>query len=311
MTNKNKQTSGQMTSKKLQQLQQFADASRDKFYDSHKKASDWFNKKSLKVADLRAKSQNLLAAATLTGSMVAGQSVDSQVLQRLQAQGKESKELIMEMSSEEYDVVMDKAKAYSMMQAGHLQQEDELYLEQQLSDLLGFNVTAELEGHRLNHSIGIMGGEQHLYRFDGDTLAQHDAYQEAGIAPARGAFGWFAQGELDETAIMREKYYFAVQTLYLPDWSTNYQELKPWYKFRKMIVINPVDEMAVVGVVGDAGPALWVKKQFGGSPEVIREGKIWSSQARGKVILLFVDDPEDKVPLGPINLKDLVLPETI
>ena len=102
---------------------------------------------------------------------------------------------------------------------------------------------------------------------------------------------------------MREKYYFAVQTLYLPDWNANHRELKPWYKFRKMIVINPAEQVAVVGVVGDAGPAMWVKKQSGGSPEVIMEGKIWSPKTRGKIILLFIDDPEDKIPLGPYDLK--------
>ena len=57
-----------------------------------------------------------------------------------------------------------------------------------------------------------------------------------------------------------------------------------------------------MGVVGDAGPAQWVKKQFGGSPEVIREGKVWSPKSKGKIILWFVDDPEDKIPLGPIDL---------
>ncbi|MEN8253648.1 MAG: hypothetical protein ABFQ62_04725 [Patescibacteria group bacterium] len=293
-------------SKKLQKLQDFTSNSKNSFYSSHKRASDWLEKKSLKVADMRAKSQNFLAAASLTGSVVAGSSVDAQVLQKIQNQDKSSKDLAIDISKEEYEVVLDKAKAFSMMNSGHLAQEDELYLEQQLSDMLGFEVTAELDGHRLNHSVGIMGGEQHLRRFDGDSLDQHDAYRESGMAPARGAFGWFAQGELDEKTINREKYYFAVQTLYLPDWNTNYRELKPWYKFRKMIAINPANELAVVGVVGDAGPALWVKKQFGGSPEVIREAKIWSPEARGRVILLFVDDPEDKIPLGVINLKSLI-----
>jgi hypothetical protein len=186
---------------------------------------------------------------------------------------------------------------------GHMDKQAELYLEQQLSDLLGFNVSAELDGNRLNHSIGIMGGEQHLKRFAGDTLEQHDAYIESGIAPNRGAFGWFTeQGQLSPEAIQREKYYFAVQTLYLPNWNSDHRHLKEWYKFRKMVMINPADKVAVVGVVGDAGPALWVKKQFGGSPEVIREGKVWSPNARGRVMLLFVDDPENRIPLGPINL---------
>jgi hypothetical protein len=229
------------------------------------------------------------------------------VAQQIQAlEGKEKDAVLAEVSEAEYQSILEKLQQVVTQPPGHLAEQEELYLEQQLADMLGFEVTAELDGHRLNHSIGIMGGEQHLPRFPNDTLSQHDAYQEAGITANRGAFGWFTQdGVLTEKAIMQEKYYFAVQTLYLPDWNSNHKELKPWYKFRKMIAINPAEQVAVVGVVGDAGPAQWVNKQFGGSPEVIREAKIWSKDSRGRVILLFVDDPEDTVPLGVINLETL------
>ena len=214
-----------------------------------------------------------------------------------------SRQLALDISLTEHREIMAKLTAHVNSPAGHLERETELYLEQQLSEILGFKVRAELEGQRLNHSIGIMGAEQHLSRFPGDELAQHDAYLEAGIAPNRGAFGWFAEnGQLTEQSIAREKYYFAVQLMYLPDWDSKHAELKPWYKFRKMIVINPSEQMAVVGVVADAGPAMWVKKQFGGSPEIIREGKIWSQASKGKVLLLFVDDENDQIPLGPISL---------
>ena len=170
--------------------------------------------------------------------------------------------------------------------------------------MLGFKVRAELDGHRLNHSIGVMGAEQHLLRFPGDQLAEHDAYREAGIAPKRGAFGWFTEnGQLTPDSILKEKYYVAAQLMYLPNWNQDHQELKPWYKFRKMIVINPAEQTAVVAVVADAGPAMWVKKQFGGSPEVIREGKVWSPKSKGKVLLFFVDDNENQIPLGPISLE--------
>ena len=297
----------QAASKKLNYLQQLAADFEASFGKHQQEAQQWLANKSLKVGELRHKSNKFLTAASLAGSMLTQNSVNAQALEQLkQISDQRVSEHLNAVTQDEFNTIMDKMKAFVTMPVGHLENENEMYLEQQLTDMLGFEVTAELDGHRLNHSIGIMGGEQHLFRFPGDDLSQHDAYQEAGIAPARGAFGWFANGsELSEADIIKEKYYFAVQTLYLPDWNTNHAQLKPWYKFRKMIAINPADGLAVVGVVGDAGPALWVKKQFGGSPEVIREAKIWNSAARGRVILLFVDDPQDKVPLGVINLNEL------
>jgi hypothetical protein len=258
----------------------------------------------VKKLNLRTTSQQLLAAISLAGQIALNQpNPQGKTLQAQAQERQQDDDLAAQVNQEEYQEIMAKLVGFVNRPPGHLEKEEELYLEQQLTDLLGFDVTAELEGKRLNHSHGIMGSEQHLQRFPGDTLAQHDAFQEAGLAPGRGAFGWFTEnGQLTEEATRREKYYFAVQLMYLPEWNEQHDELKPWYKFRKMIVINPAEEIAVVGVVGDAGPAAWVKKQFGGSPEVIREGKIWSPKAAGKVLLWFVDDPENKIPLGPINL---------
>jgi len=282
---------------------------REEFGDTYKRTIAWFDANRIPLANIKLASQQFLAATAMAGSLMMRKTVDAQVAQQLVNQeAKVDDSLLTMITVEEHQAIIDKMKSLVQQAPGHMQKEDELYLEQQLSDMLGFSVTAELEGHRLNHSVGIMGGEQHLRRFPTDTLDQHDAYQESGIAPNRGAFGWFTENnQLTEEAMQREKYYFAVQTLYLPDWNTNHAELKPWYKFRKMIAINPADEMAVVGVVGDAGPALWVQKQFGGSPEVIREAKIWSKAARGRVFLFFVDDPENKIPLGPLDLKAATL----
>lgn len=274
------------------------------FHRNHGHVIDWMGSRALELEDFRKRSQHLLAATGLAAGLVAGQPVDARVQEQLQAlKSSQLDEFIPAVTSEERAAILEKLQSIVQQPAGHLSKEDELYLEQQLSDMLGFEVVAELEKNRLNHSIGIMGGEQHLKRFPTDTLQQHDAYREAGLAPSRGAFGWFTeQGVLTEEAVQREKYYIAVQTLYLSNWNTDHAELKPWYKFRKMIVVNPAEEVAVVVAVGDAGPAEWVKKQFGGSPEVIREGKIWSPKAQGRVMVLFVDDPMDKVPLGPVSL---------
>lgn len=248
-------------------------------------------------------SQQVLAALSLAGQVALHRPNLPPQQGEVKAAMTESDPWLSLVSEEEYREIMNKMIGYVHLPAGHLPKADELYLEQQLTDLLGFEVTAELENHRLNHSMGIMGAEQHLKRSPTDELSQHDQYQEAGIAENRGAFGWFTEaGSLTPEAIAREKYYFAVQTMYLPNWNTNHDDLKPWYKFRKMVMVNPAEEIAIVGVVGDAGPSLWVQKQFGGSPEVIREGKVWSPKSQGHVLLYFVDDPENKIPLGPIDL---------
>lgn len=296
----------QQHSPALQKINSFFSRVKDRFHNTHKTANTWLLSKSMKVEDFRKASQQLLAATSLAGQVVLTSPAGPHVVHAFNNTKDASQKLVAEVTQEEQEAVLTKLKQAVQMPPGHLATEDEQYLEQQLSSMLGFEVTAELDGHRLNHSIGIMGGEQHLKRYPTDTLANHDAYQESGMAPARGAFGWFTEnGELTEEAIQREKYYFAVQTLYLPDWNSNHKELKPWYKFRKMVAINPAEEIAVVAVVGDAGPAQWVKKQYGGSPEVIREGKIWSPKSRGRVLLFFVDDPEDKIPLGPMPLRSL------
>jgi len=264
----------------------------------------WLLEQSDQLSSIKTTSQHLLLATTVAGTMMFPRPVDTQVAEQLQVMEEETNNhWLSTITLEEHQAIVEKMKALVKQPPGHLEKQDELYLEQQLSDMLGFQITAELDGKRLNHSIGIMGSEQHLNRFPTDTLDQHDAYQEAGIAPNRGAYGWFTElGQLTPEAVQREKYYFAVQTMYLPNWNTEHGKLKEWYKFRKMVVINPEEEIAIVGVIGDAGPAQWVQKQFGGSPEIIRDGKIWSKNARGRVMLFFVDDPENKVPLGPMSI---------
>lgn len=302
------QSSSDQSLNLLSSLQDRYQLAKETLREKNAEVASWLDNKFSSHTQLIDFAKQFTTAATLAAHLAITQPVEAQVQQNLSVlEQKQRNKLLSEITQQELEEIIGKMVSYVNMDVGHLPKEEELYLEQQLSDLLGFEVVAELEGKRLNHTIGIMGGEQHLIRYPGDTLEDHDAYKEAGIAPNRGAFGWFTQdGELTQKAILMEKYYFAVQTMYLSDWNSNHGELKPWYKFRKMIAVNPAEGLAVVGVVGDAGPAMWVKKQFGGSPEVIREGKIWSPKTRGRVLLLFVNDPNDEVPLGLIDLNQLI-----
>lgn len=172
-----------------------------------------------------------------------------------------------------------------------------------LKNIFGIKITAELDGNRLNQNYGFIGAEQHLPRYPGDTIDQHDEYQMSGMTPGRGAWGYFANSkqELTPDLIQKEKYYVAVQTLYLPDWNTRQPELKDWYKFRKVIVINPVNAKAVIAVIADAGPANWTGKHFGGSPEVMAYLGLNIGMQKGAVLLFFVDDQGNNVQLGPVS----------
>ena len=212
--------------------------------------------------------------------------------------------LALKISLEEHQEIMAKLASLAHLPAGHLEKTDELYLEQQLTDLLGFSVAAELADHRLNHSVGIMAAQPHLLRSPTDVLEAHGKYLEAGLATQRGGFGWFTEnGELTTQGIEREKYYFAVQLQYLEHWHREAESLRTWYKYRKMVMINPSEEVAVVGVVGDIGPSTWMQQQFAASPEIIREGNVWSQKTLGHVFLFFVDDPDGTIPLGPVSMR--------
>lgn len=167
----------------------------------------------------------------------------------------------------------------------------------------GIKATAELEGNRLNHSYGYIGAEQHLPRYPGDSIWERDSIPEAGITPGKGAWGYFApsKSELTGELTQNEKYYVAVQTLYLPDWKARLPYLRDWYKYRKVVVVNPNNGKMVVAVVADAGPGFSTGKQFGGSPEVMRYLQLKDGKQKKQVVLYFVNDKDQEVPLGPVT----------
>lgn len=204
---------------------------------------------------------------------------------------------------QEAQIVKDTLGKLLPATVGPLHPDTEAKVHDMLSDTLGVDAVAELDGHHLNTSFGRIGGEQHLPRYLGDTIGQHDDLQVKGITPSRGAFGYFAnsKNELTDEAIQREKYYVAVQTLYLPDWNQNYKTLKEWYKWRKVIVVNPTTGKSIIAVVGDAGPAAWTGKHFGGSPEVMDYLQAYKEKNNGKVLVFFVNDPSNRLALGPVE----------
>lgn len=194
-----------------------------------------------------------------------------------------------------------------------LSPEQTLEISQILSRNFGFKLTDEISNIKLNRNYGLIGGEQHLYRYPGDNLYAHAdttsdwaKYSDAGIAPSLGAWGYFAPSkqEFREIDKLRERYYLAIQTFLVPGYAENVEKFRDFFKYRKMLVVNPKTGQAVVAVIADAGPADWTGKHLGGSPEVMDAIGLAEGPRQGAVVYFFIDDSKDEIPLGPIKIKD-------
>lgn len=259
-------------------------------------AKKFFERGVLTATELRQKSSQILASAGLTGALL----LNPPPINPVPTPGQ-----FFSQTQSFSDSLSKKLSSITPHFPTKLDEDNAKQIEDVIKEETGIPVKATLEGQSLNHQVGYVGYEQHLQRFPGDNIALHDEEQVAGIAPGKGAWGFFApsQSEFTTKDYQREKYYSVAQTLYLPDWNTNFKYLRDWYKYRKILIVNPKNGEAVVTVLADAGPAQWTGKQFGASPEAMKELRLHLGPRKGLVVFLFIDDPEDKIPLGPLSTK--------
>jgi hypothetical protein len=295
---------------KLKQLEE-----KDTFTKKYPHVVKFFKEKGVDFGKLREHSSKVLSAGALTGSLVlslpTGVSklpVVTEIIDKVKLTGgnlsvSSLQKLLLDSLSE---VLPDKPRTLTV--------EEEKAVEQIFSQIVGVKAKANLGGEHLNTTYGYIGAEQHLRRYPGDTLANHGTGEvlDEGIAPGLGAWGYFASSQslLSQNLVETEKWYAVVQTLYLPDWNTRQPYLRDWYKYRKVLIVNTDNGNAVVAAIADSGPAAWTGKQFGGSPEVM-DYLGGSRYKKGAVLVFFVDDPENKIPLGPVDYNKITLPENI
>jgi hypothetical protein len=193
-----------------------------------------------------------------------------------------------------------------------LTEEENASISSVLSRKYNIPVSSSLDGIRLNRTYGFIGQEQHLARYPGDNMSTHftssedaEKYGTQGMAPGLGAWGYFAPSQYDmsQTDIDREKYYIATQTFLAPGFSDNVRRYIEFFKYRKMLVVNPQNGRAMVVVIGDAGPGESTGKHLGGSPEVMKYLERVDGAQKGPVLYYFIEDPTDSIPLGPIDPK--------
>ena len=254
--------------------------------------------KGLELKNLRQYSAKLISAGAITGSLLLTSPVN---INQLPAPIEiNNKNLIPQ---ENFINILQKLLPSEVRP---LARDEEKRLEVIISDILKIKSKATLEGEHLNTVYGYIGAEQHLKRYPGDVLENHGPYYKEGIAPGLGAWGYFAKSKTDLTSTLEEteKWYSVVQTLYLPDWNSRQPYLRDWYKHRKLLIVNTINCNAIVTALADSGPAAWTGKHFGGSPEVM-EYLGGARYKKGAVLVFFVDDPENKIKLGPVVYNDL------
>lgn len=213
----------------------------------------------------------------------------------------QEKKMMIELTQEEHSSIMQKMQDFAQLPKGTLDSELELYLEQQLSEMLGFSVSTELEGQRLP-TTGTVYSLPFLKNSPTDTVHNHLEVPEAPFINRRSFFGWsnlYPQITHEPDLLT---YGLSIPLFSLPDWSTKAKELKKWYAYRKVVVINPYEYRAVVATITDTFFPPAAKYKYGANPALIRAGRIWSPRTLGKVLVFFVSDPAG-VPPGPISLE--------
>ncbi len=228
----------------------------------------------------------------------------------LQSQKNKDEKIKIQVTLEEYQATRQKLIELIHQPVSDYHDEGLLYLEQQLSDLLNFTVSASQGDYQIPYIGGVMAGLPHLKRSPHDQLSDHQVILEAGLKKKRSFYGWFDTNHLTAEEILAEKYYLSLPINLTTTWLKQPRATAEWFKYKKLIVINPVRELAVVAVMADIGPYNSIRAQFGGSPEVIHAAEVWHPNNKGRVAVFFVEDSQHEIPLGIINLKTLVLNTT-
>jgi hypothetical protein len=279
---------------------------RRKIADKYPHADKFLKDRQLDLGKIREHSAKLISAGALSSALLLGSPTDIKLLPAPQeVLDKFSRDNAKSERSKK--ILVDTFKSILPSRPRPLTRSEEKLLEQVFQNVIGIPARATLEGEHLNSTYGYIGAEQHLKRYPGDILGNHgEDYLREGIAPGLSAWGYLAdsKGEMTPELEDIEKWYAVVQTLYLPDWNIRHTYLKDWYKYRKVIIINTDNGNAVVAAVADSGPAAWTGKQFGGSPEIM-DALGGSKYKKGPVIVFFVDDPENKIQLGPVEYNNL------
>lgn len=202
----------------------------------------------------------------------------------------------VEVTQQEFLSIVQKLHDVTQLPTALLDQETALYLEQQISDMLGFEVTSQLQGHTLSFSKGTIDSLPHLPRDPKDKHLPPDIIKEAPKQNYRSYYGWTGISHDENQLELLTPYWVAVPT------SSLSPNDKGWLFRKKIILINATNAICIVASILDNYIDVTNKHQLGGSPAVIRHGLFWSPQNLGKFLSFFVPDQNNSIKPGVYQL---------
>lgn len=211
-----------------------------------------------------------------------------------------------QLSQEELFSILQKIREVSQLPGTSLDRDTALYMEQQLADVLGFEVTSTLGEYQLPFVKAIIASLPHLQLQPVKIEMSATSYApEAGSTKKRSYFGWdsspFTESSMNDSS-EDNLFWVSFPLHHFKHQLSSLNQLKTWWKKRKMVIINPMEAIAVVVEVKDDFYDTSNKYQFGGSPAVIREGQFWSPMNLGKSLLFFISDQSETVACGKYTL---------
>lgn len=207
------------------------------------------------------------------------------------------------LTQEEIFSVVQKIAQLSQLPGLTFDKETELYLEQQLEDILGFGISATSSSIKLPFVKGTIYSLPHLYSSPTAHKNSPPRIKEAGLDSKRSLFGWRMQpASTDSSTGINDEYWVSLPLRSFVSTDFSFVDIKKWAYKKKLLIINPLDAIYTVAEVMNEYNDPSNKYQIGGSPAVIRDGLFWSPQNLGKVMVFFMSDASNSPPPGVYSL---------
>lgn len=162
-----------------------------------------------------------------------------------------------------------------------------LYLEQQVTDLLGIPISTDILGKQVPLWQGKLFALPHSKRTISDALEAHGQVLEAEMSPFRYELPTLMQ---QNTQVDPEQFAILYPAWLYPDYHHDPQHILQSLLNQQFLLINPVQKrMIVVQCIGELSPSY--RYAFAASPEVIRQGRFWWPGQSGDCLCFALTHP--------------------